>query len=68
MKHEHYIINDEEIALLDKYEGVMTQRNDPYRYDTFSAETLAEFCQMKDRDNDLFFRRAQAACEVIERL
>jgi hypothetical protein len=66
MKHERYIINEEEIELLDRYEGTMSQSKDPHRYDTFSAETLAEFCRMKDRSNDLFFRRAEAAKAVID--
>lgn len=66
MKHERYIINEEEIALLDRYEGTMAQDKDPYRYDTFSKETLADFCQMKDRSNDMYFRRFQAAREVID--
>ena len=66
MKHERYIINDEEIELLERYEGTMNQREDPYRYDTFSAETLASFCLMKDRSNDIYFRRYQAAKDVID--
>lgn len=66
MKHERYIINEEEIALLDRYEGTMAQDKDPYRYDTFSKETLADFCRMKDRSNDMYFRRFQAAREVID--
>lgn len=66
MKHERYIINEEEIELLDRYEGTMSQSKDPHRYDTFPAETLAEFCRMKDKSNDLFFRRAEAAKEVID--
>ena len=66
MKHERYIINDAEIALLDKYEGTMSQKKDPYRYDTFEKETLAAFCEMKDRSNDMFFKRYQAAQEVID--
>jgi len=66
MKHERYIINEEEIELLDRYEGTMAQDKDPYRYDTFPAETLALFCRMKDGSNDIFFRRTQAAREVID--
>lgn len=66
MKHERYIINDAEIALLDKYEGTMSQTKDPYRYDTFEKETLAALCKMKDRSNDMFFKRYQAAQEVID--
>lgn len=66
MKHERYIICDEEVELLDKYEGTMSQTKDPHRYDTFSKETLADFCRMKDRSNDMFFRRYKAAQEVID--
>jgi len=66
MKHERYIINEEEITLLDRYEGTISQSKDPHRYDTFSAETLAQFCRLKDKSNDLFFRRAEAAKEVID--
>lgn len=66
MKHERYIINDEEIKLLDRYEGTMNQRKDPHRYDTFSSDTLADFCRMKDRSNDMYFRRYQAAKDVID--
>ena len=66
MKHERYIIDEREIELLDRYEGTMAQKKDPHRYDTFSKETLADFCRMKDRSNDMFFRRYQAAQEVID--
>lgn len=66
MKHERYIINDEEIKLLDRYEGTMNQYEDPHRYDTFSAETLTAFCRMKDRSNDMYSRRYQAARDVID--
>lgn len=66
MKHERYIICDEEVELLNKYEGTMSQTEDPYRYDTFSKETLADFCRMKDRSNDMFFRRYHAARDVID--
>lgn len=66
MKNERYIINDAEIALLDKYEGTMSQTKDPHRYNTFDKETLAALCKMKDRSNDMFFKRYQAAQEVID--
>lgn len=64
-EHERYIIDEREVELLDKYEGTMNQRKDLYRYDTFKKETLADFCRMKDRSNDMYFRRYQAAQEVI---
>lgn len=66
MKHERYIVDEAEIELLDKYHGIMSQRKDPCRYDTFDKDTLAALCRMKDKSNDLFFRRAQAAKEVID--
>lgn len=66
MNHERYIIDELEIELLDRYEGIMEQRKDPHRYDTFPKETLAAFCRMKDRSNDMFFRRYQGAKEVID--
>lgn len=66
MKHERYIIFDEEVELLNKYEGTISQTKDPHRYDTFRKETLADFCRMKDRSNDIFFRRYKATQEVID--
>lgn len=54
MKHERYIINDAEIALLEKYEGTLSQTKDPHRYDTFDKKTLAALCRLKDRSNDMF--------------
>lgn len=66
MEHKRYIVDEREIDLLDRYEGTMAQRKDPRRYDTFPKETLATFCRMKDRSNDLFFRRYEGAKEVID--
>lgn len=63
---ERYFINEQEIELINRYEGIMAQRNDSHRYDTFSKDTLVSFCLMKDRSNDIFFRRYQAAQEVID--
>lgn len=63
---ERYIIDEREVGLLDKYEGTMSQTKDPHRYDSFEKETLARFCRMKDRSNDMFFRRYQAARDVID--
>lgn len=68
MKHERYIIDESEIDLLDKYEGIISQSKDPYRYDSFDKDTLADFCKMKDRSNDMYFRRFQAAKEVIDQI
>ena len=44
----------------------MSQTKDPHRYNTFDKETLAAFCKMKDHSNDMFFKRYQAAQEVID--
>lgn len=66
MQHERYIVNEEELTLLDKYQGIMSQKKDKYRYDTFDKETLIAFCLLKDRSNDLYFRRFQAARDVID--
>lgn len=66
MKHERYIIDEREIELLEQYQGILAQKQDPHRYDTFSKEILADFCLMKDKSNDLFFRRYQAAKDVID--
>ena len=66
MKHERYIINEAEIALLDKYEGTCHDLTDDGRYDQFDAEVLASFCRMKDRSNDMFLRRNEAANAVID--
>lgn len=65
-EHERYIIDEREVALLDKYEGTMSQKKDPYRYDMFDENTLAALCRMKDKSNDIYYRRYQAACEVID--
>lgn len=66
MNKERYIIDEREIKLIDRYEGTISQSKDPHRYDTFEQKTLADFCRMKDRSNDMFFRRYQAARDVID--
>ena len=66
MNNERYIINEQELELLEKYEGTIVQRKDPNRYDAYTKETLAKLCRMKDRSNDMLFRRDQAAREVID--
>lgn len=66
MNKERYIINECEIELLERFEGTTAQEKDPYRYDSFDKTTLAAFCRMKDRSNDIFFKRYQAAREVID--
>lgn len=66
MNKERYIIDEREIELLNRYEGTNSQSKDSHRYDTFRKDTLADFCRMKDRSNDMFFRRYQAARDVID--
>lgn len=66
MRHERYIIDEEEVGLLDRYESTISRNIDPNRYDGFDRETLAEFCRMKDRSNDIYFKRTQAARDVID--
>ena len=66
MKHERYIINDEEIALLNQYDGIENPQNGPCRYDNFDKDSLAMFCRMKDRSNDLFKKRDKEEREMIE--
>lgn len=46
MKNERYIIDEREIELLDRYEGIMKQTKDAHRYDSFDKETLAALCRM----------------------
>lgn len=66
MAHNRYIVDEREIDLLDRYEGTMAQRKNPHRYDILDKEALVALCKMKDRSNDLFFKRYQAAQEVID--
>ncbi|MBQ1413811.1 MAG: hypothetical protein IIY93_11550 [Clostridia bacterium] len=66
MKHERYIISEEEVELLDRYEGSASSDKDPSRYDRLQKEALAMLCRMKDRSNDMFLRRNEAAHEVID--
>lgn len=53
---------------LARYPGTCNAWKDPARYDGFPAETLAQFCHMKDRTNSLFTRRLEAAQAVIDLL
>lgn len=61
-----YIINEEEIVLLERMEGITGGRKSSEEYMKFEKEALAQFCSMKDRTNDLFVRRYEAAREVID--
>ena len=65
-KNWKYIINEEEIALLERMEGITGGRKSSEEYMKFEKEALAQFCSMKDRTNDLFVRRYEAAREVMD--
>lgn len=65
MKHKRYIIDEEEIELLDKYEG-LKDISDDEKYDNFTKEQLEVFCRLKDRTNNMFYKRTRAAREVID--
>ena len=68
MKHERYIINEEEIALLERFEGPTASKytDAESRYDGISLEGLQGLCRLKDRSNDMYFRRTEAAWAVID--
>lgn len=51
-----------------KHPGLSYDIDNPERYSGFSAESLATFCRIKDRSNDIFVRRVEAAQEVIDLL
>ena len=61
-----YIIDEREAEILDRYEGILAQKKDPHRYDTLPKEDLAMLCRIKDKSNDLFVRRYEAARAVID--
>lgn len=62
----NYIIDENEAEVLDRYEGILAQKKDPHRYDTLPKEDLAMLCRIKDKSNDLFVRRYEAARAVID--
>ena len=66
MRHERYIIDEEEVGLLERYESTISRNIDPNRYDSISRGTLADICRVKDRLIDIFFKRTQAARDVID--
>ena len=66
MKHERYIINEEEIALLEQVEGITGGVKSSEAYMKCSKEGLAQLCSAKDFTNDLFVRRWEAARAVID--
>lgn len=62
----NYIIDENEAEVLDRYEGTLAQKKDPHRYDTLPKDDLALLCRIKDKNNDLFVRRYEAARAVID--
>lgn len=62
----NYIIDENEAEVLERYEGTLAQKKDPHRYDTLPKEDLAMLCRIKDKSNDLFVRRYEAARAVID--
>lgn len=61
-----YIIDEREAEILDRYEGILAQKKDPHRYDALPKDALVALCRVKDKSNDLFVRRYEAAREVID--
>lgn len=62
----NYIIDENEAEVLDRYEGILAQKKDPHRYDALPKDALVALCRVKDKSNDLFVRRYEAAREVID--
>lgn len=65
-EHERYIINEEEIALLEQVEGLSDIEKSPDDYMKCSKEGLAVICCIKNKTNDVFMRRYKAARAVID--
>lgn len=66
MSNYIYTIDENEAEVLARYEGTLAQKKDAYRYDTLPKEDLAMLCRIKDKSNDLFVRRYEAARAVID--
>lgn len=66
MNNNLYIIDENEAEVLNRYEGILAQEKDPHRYDTLPKDALALLCRIKDKSNDLFVRRYEAARAVID--
>lgn len=66
MSNYIYTIDENEAEVLARYEGTLAQKKDPHRYDTLPKDVLALLCRTKDKSNDLFVRRYEAAREVID--
>ncbi len=65
-EHERYIINEEEIALLEQVEGLSDIEKSPDDYMKCGKEGLAVICCIKNKTNDVFMRRYKAARAVID--
>lgn len=65
-EHERYIINEEEIALLEQVEGLSDIEKSPDDYMKCGKEGLAVICCIKNKANDVFMRRYKAARAVID--
>lgn len=65
-EHERYIINEEEIALLEQVEGLSDIEKSPDDYMKCGKEGLAVICCIKSKTNDVFMRRYKAARAVID--
>jgi len=57
------IITEEELRLLQEYEGL---KKDSRGYENLEKEALVLLCRLKDKNNDLFVRRYEAARAVID--
>ncbi len=66
MSNYIYTIDENEAEVLARYEGTLAQKKDPHRYDALPKDALAALCRVKDKSNDLFVRRYEAAREVID--
>lgn len=66
MDKKRWIINEEEIDLLKRFDGIANNGKSAEDYMKCSKEGLAVLCRLKDRSNDLFVRRYEAAREVID--
>lgn len=66
MSNYIYTIDENEAEVLARYDGTLAQKKDPHRYDTLPKDDLALLCRIKDKSNDLFVRRYEAARAVID--
>ncbi len=65
-ENERYIINEEELALLERVEGLADVKKTSKDYMKCSKEGLAVICCLKNKTNDMFIRRYEAAKAVID--